>query len=344
MNDESIINRVNPLSDKILIGMPLGKFRIKIRAAGQKFHTELEGELYDATDRFINTSLVTQFKQIVCDDIKAIKGVFDTSPIYEETPSNPVDSDTEPEVTAIATQPEKPEKLLETVKAFRAFPLGKVCRVLILDEEGTRYNHIILQFGRLNLLTDYATIPDKLGRTVLHGQKVTFQASGWGMSLPQRRELPDGLGKGFIHWFIPDDQAKDSAIAVENTKGAAVLCEIVPFLRQTVNLGEYKRAKENQIKAKDDAIKEIGNELKAQSVETDLMHKVFSLFKRHDKGTANPIKQHDFWDFIGYAVPWAGFSLVGLGLASGSGSEVTGVLFGGILGLIVGAGFNLKRK
>lgn len=344
--DDSKLNRLNPVGDKPLIGAPLGKFRVIIRAAGQMRHTELQGDVFDATDLFGNDFIVGKFKKVVCDEISTVHKIVDMTPIYEENKQiysdkkNPVStaSTVEANETALSKTKEAQRDVLEeAVCAFRAFPLGKVCRVLILKEDFSSDKHIILQFGRLRMLTEYASMPHSLGRTLLHGGKVLFSVTGWGLSLPTRRMLPDNLGKGYIHWIIPDDPNHGSKAALEAMKDANTLTDILPYIPQTVKHDEYKKSKDAQVKAAEDACKEMTATVQAKSVENDFYHRVIAAFQRH-KTLETPTKGHDFMDFVFYAVPTVLLYFIGSSFGD------LGAIGGLILGLLSGGFLSYRRK
>lgn len=340
LTDESSMDRFTKASNKPLVGIPLGKFRLTVRVAGQKFHTEIQGKLFDATSRFNNPSVIRKFKTVVSEEIQSIYDIKELNKIFEET------GDVFDEETWLSSnkdlidKTDSPTPDIEAVlKLFRAFPMGKICRFLILEEDHSSDKHIIVQFGRLNVLTEYASLPSRLDRGLVRGQEVTFACSGWGLSLPTKRKMPSGIGKGYIHWMIPDDPNVGSNTAVKILKPAEALVGIVPYMHQTMEIKEYKKAKEEQLKAKDDALVEMGAEASSTAVELDFLTKIVRTFRRHDAKTGVVGKKPDFMDFILYAAPTLLFSLLGLGVG-----ELMGTFAGMVCGLITGGYLTIKRR
>lgn len=356
VNEDSRIHRIVRFSEKPTLGVPLGKFRITIRLSGQRNHTELEGNLYDATSRFINRLLVSDFKYFVCDEIAATnpvaKNVIDVTPIYEESipesealnsqiVSDPHTAESNDSgIKTVDLNKHFDSSLEEAVKAFRSLPIGEICRVLILEQDFNSVKHIILQFGRLHPLTDYASVPDELSRGFIRGQRgVECVVNGEGLSLPTKHELPDDLGEGYIHWLVPDDPVWDSELDVKALKAASVLCEIVPWIHHDLEAKALKKALEGVLKSKDESIDEMGDQVKASSTELDADNRAFNAFNRHADRGNSVAKKTDFMDFVCYALPTVTFWGIGWGVGQAFGSM--GGLF---LGLVVGAWFSYRRR
>jgi hypothetical protein len=357
VKEDSRIHRIVRFTEKSTLGVPLGKFRITIRLAGQRSHTELEGNLYDATSRFLNQLLVSDFKYFVCDEISssnpAVKDIINVTPIYEDTVQEG-ESQREFEFVSDPHTAESNDSAIQTVdlnkhfeaslddavKAFRSLPISEVCRVLILEQDFTSTKHIILQFGRLHPLTDYASVPDELSRGFIRGQRgVECVVNGEGLSLPTKHELPDELGEGYIHWLVPDDPVWDSGLDVTALRAASVLCQILPWIHHDLEAKELKKALEGVLKSKDESLGEMGNNVKATSVELDADDRVFAAFRRHSNKEDTRVKKTDFMDFVCYAFPTVMFWGVGWGVG-----EVVGSMAGLFLGLIVGAWFSYRRR
>lgn len=354
VREDDRIHRIVRFSEKPTLGVPLGKFRITIRLAGQRKHTELEGDLFDATSWFINKLLVSDFKYFICDEIAAnnpnVKGVLDVTPIYE-------DMSTENEASSIVVDPHTVEasesaidfvdskkhfecSLENAVKAFRSLPITDICRVLILEPDFSSIKHILLQFGRLHPLTDYASVPDEFGRGFIRGQRgVECVVTGEGLSLPTKRELPDDLGEGYIHWLVPDDPVWDSTLDVQALKGASALLEILPWIHHDTESKVLRKALEGVLKSKDDSLSEMGDQVKASSTELDADNRVFNAFNRHGERKDSVVKKTDFMDFVCYALPTV--TLWGVGYGVG---QLAGSMAGLFLGLVVGAWFSYRRR
>jgi hypothetical protein len=228
----------------------------------------------------------------------------------------------------------------DAVKAFREYPLSSVCRVLIMKQGFNSDKHIILQFGRLHPLIDYATIPDEMSRDFIRGQRgVQCIVNGEGLSLPTKRELPDGLGTGYIHWLIPDDPVQDSEMELQALNAAQILIDIVPWIHHDLETREIRRAYEDVIKSKDESLDEMSEEVKAKSTELDAYRKMLAAFRRHDNKNDSMGKKPDFYDFICYTLPTVSFFGLGLGIGG-----MVGSLGGLFLGLVVGAWFSYRRR
>jgi hypothetical protein len=154
-----------------------------------------------------------------------------------------------------------------------------------------------------------------------------------------RRRLPDDLGKGYVHWMIPDDLVESSETAVSIIKEAGILTDILLNIKQNVDYQEVKRAWDAIVRAKDETREEALQEVKAKSVELDLDDKIFSAFRRHSNRDSTPYESHSLKEFLFYALP-----TVLLAAAGGSGWGVTGCIGGMFVGLLGGAFLNSRRR
>lgn len=353
LQETSKIEKINPVkiaqyaTGKHLLGAPLQKFRLIIKAAGQKRHTELVGDVYDVTDKFMSPYLVARFKRLICDEICAIRHIVDSSPIYEEdlivnnadlSKNEGVEAEKASEKLA-ELHPSTDESIKQVVGAFKAFKLSGICRVLLLDEDYSDEMHIIIQFGRLNALTDYATIPNMIGRSYLKSQNIVYFAMGWGLSLPMRRKLPDNLGKGHVHWIIPTDLNRDSEAAVSVLKQATVFAEIIPHMHQEVVFDDYKKATDGQIHSLKTALNESTPIIKVQATQLEVFNFLKSRLLRHGPMADISGGSGDFKTFVCYALPTIAFGFLGLAGWGGFGAVV-----GMFLGLVSGGFFASKVR
>jgi hypothetical protein len=348
IKEESGFNRIVHFSDGSEPGIPLGKFRITIRLVGRRDHTELEGDLFDCTSMFLNPLLVRDFKEAVSDDIVAThpetKTIIDVTPIREDAFEDEKENTGLADPNATLEPPKNSsepktlkDSLIDAIKSFRTYPLSSVCRVLLLEQGFNSDRQLILQFGRLNPLTDYASIPDEMSRDFLRGQRgVECVVNGEGLSLPTRLELPDGLGLGYIHWIVPDDPVHDSKVDVKALRGAQFLCQIAPWVHHDQETTQVIRSLEDRIKNKDEALLNMSDDLSTASTELDSYKLAMNKLTRHGTGNEQMKKRSSFKTFLYYAIPTIGFTIVGFGI----GGDFVGSFVGSIAGLFTGAWFS----
>lgn len=235
------------VSAKPVLGKPLGNFKLTFKYLDAAA-LELEGFVSDVTGLFIGGKAQKDFKRVIfeqaksmgytvpSDDVVAVKvpEVTDTDidNSLDEKEDGVIDSD----VAAIQA----------AIDDLGAFDFLKCCRVVLLEESGQK--HLILQIRRLKLLTEYAYNIDSAQWSYFKGLKYDYLLDGRASSLPYPKTLW-GLGKIYIHIFIPNDDRKGADEDSEYLENAKNLAPIVPMMREIGDVDEVLKAKDGEIEA-----------------------------------------------------------------------------------------------
>ena len=305
------------VSAKPVLGLPLGNTKLTFRYADHSA-IEFEGFISDVTGLFTNADIQEDFKRVILEEISYLKA-NSFKPIEPENDGAPliVDVDTDGKIsehaeseTALASpklndaalaQPFEKSALQKAILAFKNFDFSEACRVLLLESGGSTL-HLILQVGRIELLTTYANNIDHSQWSMLRGLKYDFLASGSAATLPHRQRLQE-LGEVFLHIFIPDDHKETSKLNMKLISAMKPLLSIIPFIPGTVDIDHTLKSMKDEIDSKEDALKIARETIAEKATRNDSGAIATAGSEDYNHGNSGTHSRFDFTDALLIGVP-----------------------------------------
>jgi hypothetical protein len=327
------------VSAKPVRGLPLGNSKLNFYYI-DKTIIEFKGFISDVTGLFVNRDIQEDFKRVVIEEIGFCKAnSFKPIEPENEDGSLIVDVGVDQEKTELVASIDdsiltnaKFEKsdLQKAIMAFKKYDFSKACRVLLL--ESGPFLHLIVQVGRLNLLSSYAHNPDRSQWSFVRGLEYDFVASGSALSLPHQQRL-DELGEVFLHVFLPDDREENSEIDFKVLNEAKILLPIVPFVPGVVDIDQTLKAKNDEIDSKEDANKLLRQELQIKAVRNDSAAIAVAGSEDYNNDNSSHHSRFDFTDGLLIAAPTVLLAL--LGWSFDAGGWIGGLAIGFPLGFFL---------
>jgi hypothetical protein len=245
------------ISAKPVLGKPIGTFKFTLKYADGAA-LELCGFASDVSGLCLGEKAQRDFKRMIFEQAKAMGC------------SLPVDSS----VSASDSQAIVPASVDNIISEKAAIEVAlkelygvnflDVCKVILVEEFSNHQQHFLIQVGQLDWLTEYAYNIDSAQWSYLKGLQYEYLLAGKASSLPFPKSIW-GLGKVFIHVFIPENDKEDMEAAAEYLGKIQNLAPIVPMIRAMGDVAEVLKAKEDEIDAKDDAIKRLRQDYSEKS-------------------------------------------------------------------------------
>jgi hypothetical protein len=301
------------VSAKPALGLPLGNCKLTFRYIDQSA-IEFEGFISDITGLFVNPDIQADFKRVIVEEINYLKANY-FKPIEPEKENETLNDgagqesqETEQEIAlAISTAGEDSKDkdfqrsaLQKAIQSFRTFNFMEACRVLLLESGAT--NHLILQVGRLELLTSYANHIDHSQWTLMRGLKYDFLADGAATTLPHRQRLRE-LGEVYVHVFIPEDHKHNSKVDFKALNNAKPLLSIVPFIPGVVDIDQTLKSMKNELDSKEDALKLATERLSVKATRNDSAKIAVAGFEEYDPDDSGVHIRFDFTDALIIGAP-----------------------------------------
>jgi ribosomal silencing factor RsfS len=277
-------------------GISLGYYEIVGRYAGQKIIKRIKGTLVDATALFLNPQIENAFLEILKEDVNEIEA-------------------------------RTKEKMDDVKKALENANLSNTCRIIVTREKMFT-KHVLIQYGYVDKpLNAYAAYDPQAKFTLGFGFLTQGVITGEIHTLPQPWQIYK-LGKVHVHLFKPDTLKNESE---ENPPEH--LAKLALYAPATVELTQIIKAKDEQLKEKQQELLKAGKEKSAQATLVDGLLTAIQAFTTKLKPEEGVIgKGLDLMDFVTLALP----TLLGYLIAENMGTNpLVGVFFGLFLGAYI---------
>jgi hypothetical protein len=305
------------VSAKPVRGLPLGNSKLNFYYIDNTI-IEFKGFISDVTGLFVNRDVQDDFKRVVLEEISYLKA-NSFKPIEPENDDDSliVDVGVDQEKTdliasiddnILASAKFEKSDLQKAIVAFKEYDFSKACRVLLL--ESGPFLHLIVQVGRLNLLTSYAHNPDRSQWSFVRGLEYDFVASGSSLSLPHQQRLRE-LGEVFMHVFLPDDREENSALDFKVLSEAKVLLPIVPYIPGTVDIDQTLKSMKDEINSKEAALRLARESLAEKATRNDSGKIAVAGFEEYNPDDSGHHSRFDFTDALLIVAPTVLLALLG---------------------------------
>jgi hypothetical protein len=305
------------VSSKPELGKKLGNFKLTFRYYDGTA-IEFKGKLSDVSGLFCNKSIQKDFKRVILEEIGCMD-LLEINPISPKLSSTvlndgevSVTKQVEVSSTLDKDSVEKKPALQIAAETFAKFDFSTACRVLLLEEGVSHQLHLIVQIGRLKIITEYADNIDASQWSLVKGLEFDYLADGTASTFPHRQRLRD-LGEVFIHVFIPEDHRWNSEVSIDALDKAKPLTEIISRIPQTVDIEQYLKSKEDQLKSKESALEMARGDLSEKATRNDAAGVAVAGHEEFDSNKGFHIR-FDFTDALLVALPTLAGAIIGWSL------------------------------
>jgi len=266
---------ISTVSAKPILGKPLGAFKFTFRYLDGTA-IEFEGDVSDVSGLFLGAKIQRDFKKVINAEAKivGVKEFFNVKSEVmctangEQVEKNICVESSTPTTELATPQTEKKSLLAEAVELFQTYDFAKACRVLLLEESFNHQKHLILQIKNTQLLTEYAFNLDGSQWSFVRGLKYDYLVAGRASTCSHKKRLKE-LGEIFIHVFIPENHSDTEDSDITSLSDVAPLLEIIPYIPQTVDIDEYLKAKESEIRSKESTLRLARGDLSEKAARND---------------------------------------------------------------------------